>query len=491
MKFNLSLNELNELMSRVRNHTHHGGDLIYTPTPNHNPIPYSWFLEQLDDDTAAQMNCNGCRKWWNHYAAAISLNDFTDTPGGRSVHWRCLIPVGGVIGELATNIANTLETHFNAYPDYYVEDSLNRPLKGVKRYVESDHFVGVVGNHFGHHSLGVVNGRASKIVYHNSETKLKNCIRGAILELVVNGSVVTDLLSVSDLRLVSAVTLQDDLLALREKMSLVGIQHYIRLLRHPHTAAREIFRLLSDEKSVYLPYVGIVDGLVDTTPVVDLMNQLRSNCAVSIPSIQRVWNLERITVPEDIPNYTPMGNAPVEVPQLGASYRQHQFTREQILELTRTSRLTHVRPGKDIVEIRAQIPARTNDGKYFEFTAEGKPISLDWCCLNSQQTVQATEILGWYTNPMDVGQGLLGAVVRSQGDVQVDTPSCLLFPVELQQALPDDRQRALFVDAYNSMRPKLTALGGEYVCFDLRNMPMLGVLDGEPIVFVQVRPTEL
>lgn len=491
MRFHLSLNELNELMSRVRNHTHLGGDLIYTPIPDHNPIPYSWFLEQLDDDTAAQMNCNGCRKWWNRYAAAISLNGYTEDLSGRSVHWRCLIAVGGVIGELAANIVNTLETHFNAYPDYYVEDTLNRPLKGVKRYVESDHFVGVVGNHFGHHSHGVVDGRASKIVYHNSETKLKNCIKAAVRELVVSGDVVSKLLDVSELRLVSGTKLQEDLLSLSDKLSMLMLKHYISLLRHPHTASSSIFRLLSDEDSVYLPYAAIADGLVDTTPVVDLINQLRSNCAVSIPSIQRVWNLERITAPEEIPNYEPMAITPVAVPPLGASYRQHQFTREQILELTRTSRLTHVRPGKDIVEIRAQIPARTNDGKCFEFTTEGKLISLDWCCLNSQQTVQAIEILGWYTNPMDVGQGLLGAVVRSQGDVQVDTPSCLLFPVELQQALPDDRQRALFVDAYNSMRPKLTALGGEYVCFDLRNMPMLGVLDGEPIVFVQVRPTEL
>ena len=84
--------------------------------------------------------------------------------------------------------------------------------------------------------------------------------------------------------------------------------------------------------------------------------------------------------------------------------------------------------------------------------------------------------------------GLLTAVVRAVGDFTATTPSASLYPDECQSVLPVENERYLFMDAYKAARPVLTAKSDEYVCFETRSMPLMGVLDGEPIVFVQVRP---
>ena len=61
MKIQLNAYEMNEFMSLVRMQRP-AVDAVFTPNPQHNPIAYDWFLEQLDDQTAREMNCNACRK---------------------------------------------------------------------------------------------------------------------------------------------------------------------------------------------------------------------------------------------------------------------------------------------------------------------------------------------------------------------------------------------------------------------------------------------
>lgn len=486
MKIQLNAYEMNEFMSLVRMQRP-AVDAVFTPNPQHNPIAYDWFLEQLDDQTAREMNCNACRKWWNRYAAAVLGSNSLDS--GMALFWDCLKSHSNAkIAELATIISNRLEAHFLDYPDQYQEDLLTILLRRVKWHEFADYYVGAVGNHFGHTTRRMVGVLPTEC--RTPSQQIHNFIIAAAHKLAKDPNTTQALLDTIPLKLVSHQKLMTDLVELVGNTAQLAQPTLLQLLRNPQAGALELFtRLCERSDSYYLPIQAILDNKVPTDNVKELLARLRADCCHATPKLQTIWNIRKFEDYADIPGFIPMQQDGVPI-EFGENYSKYQLTREQILELTQAGRLINVIPATTTTDIRAQLPGYSKAGVITIPTPTGEH-ELDWVLLNCEQTIDRKPILGWVTSPFDVGQGLLTAIVRAVGDFTATTPSANLYPDECQSVLPAENERYLFMDAYKAARPVLTAKSDEYVCFETRSMPLLGVLDGEPIVFVQVRPAVL
>ena len=217
-------------------------DAVFTPNPQHNPIAYDWFLEQLDDQTAREMNCNACRKWWNRYAAAVIGSNSLDS--GMALFWDCLKSHSNAkIAELATTISNRLEAHFLGYPDQYQEDLLTILLRRVKWHEFADYYVGAVGNHFGHTTRRMVGTLPTE--RRTPSQQIHNFINTAVDKLAKDPNTAQALLDTIPLKLVTHQKLMSDLVELVGNTAQLAQPTLLQLLRNPQAGALELFTRLS------------------------------------------------------------------------------------------------------------------------------------------------------------------------------------------------------------------------------------------------------
>ena len=482
--------DLNALMELVRSEPVPEEALVPKADP---AVSYDDFLELLPVDMRAGMECRACRLWWNNYANAVHIDNIGKVD---SVFWSSdALWDQPKLWLLVQELSNRVVGAFEQDPLGYRVVKMDTKLKGIRRHPVV-WVVGAVGNHFGHRVMP----NYSTHISIGQEVRYEEYLAGQFERLVDDVGVLEALLDSVPLRLHTVAETRAALLNLGKKFSIEGKVGLFKALRHLPTGAEHIFTRLGQsfpdwmgERAMAESPVSI-DGLStnprtgDITSVVELLDRLQCNVNAGIPQIQRQWNMVAITDTAQLPGFVPAYQS--DVPALtDGPVVSYQFTAEQIIELSSKGRLVRVQPNEQIADIRLQIPARTDDGEELSIELPGGSTKITWALLNSTTLLnQPANIIGWVMNPVDGGQALLAAVIKTPVAGVAPKPSCKIQPEELMEALPDERHRILFADAERLAQPKIQFAVGDLAAYDLRNMTMNAVLDGVPIRFVQVRP---
>lgn len=486
----LNAYDLNALMDLVRSEPVPGEALVPKVYP---AVSYDDFLELLPAELRGSMECRACRLWWNTYASAVRIDNSGQV---GSVFWSPnAFASRPALWGLAEQIGSKVIAEFERDPLGYRLVKMDSKIKGIRRHPVV-WVVGAVGNHFGHRVM--LNYSAQILV--GQEVRYEEYLRDRLEALINDVEVLEVLLTSLPLRMHTPEEARVALLKLSKSFSAEDRGRMYQALSNLPGGASHVFTELGHTYPEWGGERALAEGPVsidgewtnprvgDISGVVDLLERLHCCIAHATPQIQRQWDMKRIAEQEDLPGFVSavQSDAPALTDGPVVSY---QFTAEQIVELSSSGRLIRVQPNEQIANIRLQIPARTDDGEELTVQLPGGSTKITWALLNSTALLnQPANIIGWVMNPVDGGQALLAAVIKSPVAGVAPKPSCKIQPEELMEALPDERHRILFADAERLAQPKIQFAVGDLAAYDLRNMTMNAVLDGVPIRFVQVRP---